>query len=106
VKRLLTILATVAILSSASAIGPAQAGTAVIEIDQVGGRDVRDAEVKGTLKGTTLVQGVAVPGSAAPNAPVARPLVADAGDSGFAGAGTAVTLLGSGYGGTEPYSFS
>lgn len=105
-RRAITILATVAMLISIAAIGPAQAGTAVIEIDQVGGRSVRDAEVRGTLSGRTLVQGAAVPGSAAPDPVVARPLVADAGDSGFAGAGTAVTLLGSGYGGTEPYSFS
>lgn len=106
-RRILTILASVALLVSVvMASGPAIAGTAIIEIDQVGGRNVRDAEVKGTLRGKTLVEGVAVPGSAAPTAPVARPLVADAGDSGFAAAGTAVTLLGTGYGGTEPYSFA
>ncbi|MGH2377624.1 MAG: S8 family serine peptidase [Candidatus Limnocylindria bacterium] len=105
-RRTLSILATVAMFASVAAMGPAYAGSAIIEIDQVGGRQVRDAEVRGTLFGKTLVEGVAVPGSAAPTEPVARPLVADAGDSGFAPAGTTVTLLGSGFGGTEPYAFS
>ena len=62
-------MTTVAVLASVLAIGPANAGSAVIEIDQVGGRDVKAGEVKGKLFGKTLAEGIAIPSSAAPDAP-------------------------------------
>jgi hypothetical protein len=85
---------------------PSFAGTASINIDSVGGRKIANGQVKGTLFGDVLVQGTAIPAAAAP-APVApRPLVADAGDSSYAAAGSLVTLLGAGFGGAEPYAFA
>jgi hypothetical protein len=97
--------ALAAVLISAVAVGPGYAGTASIAIDSVGGRKIANGEVKGTLFGRTLVQGTAIPASAAPAEPVAKPLVADAGDSAFASAGSTITLLGAGFGGTSPYRF-
>ena len=96
-RRTLSLMTTVAMLASAIAIGPANAGSAVIEIDQVGGRDVKAGEVKGKLFGKTLAEGIAIPSSAAPDAPAARPLVADAGDSPFVASGSTAVLLGAGY---------
>ena len=105
-RRTLVVMTTVAVLASVLAIGPANAGSAVIEIDQVGGRDVKAGEVKGKLFGKTLAEGIAIPSSAAPDAPAARPLVADAGDSPFVASGSTAVLLGAGFGGTDPYAFS
>jgi hypothetical protein len=93
-------------LTTAVVATPSVAGTASISIDSVGGRKIANGEVKGTLFGKTLVQGVAIPGAAAPSEPVARPLVADAGDSPYVAAGSTATLLGAGFGGAEPYAFS
>ena len=84
----------------------ALAGTASISIENVGGRRVLNGEVPGQLKGKVLVTGTAVPGASMPSAPVAPPLTADAGDSGFVSSGDTVTLLGSGYNGTAPYRFA
>jgi hypothetical protein len=84
----------------------ALAGVASISIDGVGGRRIVNGEVSGQLKGTVLVTGAAVPGAELPPPPPATPLVADAGDSGFASSGDTVTLLGSGYNGTPPYAFA
>ena len=53
-RRTLVVMTTVAVLASVLAIGPANAGSAVIEFDQVGGRDVKAGEVKGKLFGKTL----------------------------------------------------
>ena len=87
--------------------GPAaDAGTASISIDSVGGNKIRAGSVSGSLRGGVLVQGTAIPGGATPSAPAAKPLVADAGDSSFVGGGGAVTLLGAGFGGTAPYTFA
>jgi len=97
--------AAVALITSVVS-APSFAGTASISIDAVGGKKIASGEVKGTLSGKVLVQGSAIPGSAAPTAPAARPLVADAGDSAYVGAGSPVTLLGAGFGGAEPYSFA
>jgi hypothetical protein len=99
------VIATIALATLLSS-GPGIAGTASISIDSVGGRKISNGEVKGALSGKTLVQGTAIPGSAAPAPPAAKPLAADAGDSAFVAAGSPVTLLGAGFGGAEPYSFS
>lgn len=98
------VAATALVISILS--GPSLAATASIEIDRVGGKRVVAGEVRGSLSGRVLVQGSAVPGAAAPTGSVAKPLVADAGDSAYAAAGAPVTLLGAGFGGAEPYSFS
>ena len=98
--------AVLALVASLVAGPAANAGTASITIDGVGGRRIADGEVKGTLFGKTLVSGSAIPGAVAPSAPVARPLVADAGDSPYVASGSPATLLGAGFGGTEPYAFS
>jgi hypothetical protein len=84
---------------------PSVAGTASLTIDSVGGKRVSNGAVKGTLSGKVLVQGAAVPGGTTTTT-TPRPLVADAGDSSFAPTGNAVTLLGAGFGGAEPYTFS
>lgn len=84
----------------------ADAGTASITIDGVGGRKIANGEVKGTLFGKTLVTGSAIPGGVAPAPVTARPLVADAGDSAYVPSGGKATLLGAGFGGAEPYAFT
>ena len=94
------------VLASLLSVVPTIAGTASITIDSVGGRKIVNGQVAGTLFGKTLVQGVAIPGAAAPEPDQPAALVADAGDSGFAPSGSGITLLGSGYGGSAPYSFS
>jgi hypothetical protein len=87
--------------------GPSFAGTASISIDSVGGKRIAAGEVRGSLSGKVLVQGAAVPANAAPApAPVAKPLVADAGDSVFSATNAWATLLGAGFGGVEPYPFA
>ncbi|MGH2450930.1 MAG: S8 family serine peptidase [Candidatus Limnocylindria bacterium] len=86
---------------------PSQAATASISIDSVGGRRIVNGAVAGTLFGKTLVEGTAVAAGIAPvEQPAAKPLVADAGDSAYVETGRRATLLGSGYGGAEPYTFS
>jgi hypothetical protein len=82
------------------------AGTASISIDSVGGRRIANGQVRGTLSGKVVVQGTAVPGGATQSAPASKPLVADAGDSAFVGTDSAATLIGAGFGGTEPYTFA
>jgi hypothetical protein len=86
--------------SSVLAAGP------TLSVDSVGGKTVSNNEVKGSLKGTVLVQGTAIPSTPDQTTPPPKPLVADAGDSGFAAVGDRVTLLGAGYGGREPYTFA
>jgi hypothetical protein len=106
--RLRSVVARAAALAliTATIATPSAAGTASISIDAVGGRKIANGEVKGTLSGQVLVQGAAIPAGAAPATPASRPLVADAGDSAYVGAGSPLTLLGAGFGGAEPYSFS
>jgi hypothetical protein len=107
--RLRSVVARAAtfVLVTATIASPSYAGTASITIDAVGGRKIASGEVKGTLSGQVLVQGAAIPGNAAPAPdPVAKPLVADAGDSGFTASDSFTTLLGAGYGGVEPYRFA
>ncbi|HEX9437896.1 MAG TPA: S8 family serine peptidase [Candidatus Limnocylindria bacterium] len=96
----------VILLATLLTSGPGIAGTASISIDAVGGRKIVDGQVTGTLFGKVLVQGTAVPGSAMPAPPQAKPLVADAGDSAFVSSGSTFTLLGMGFGGSTPYTFA
>ncbi|HKY52839.1 MAG TPA: hypothetical protein VJM08_00980, partial [Anaerolineales bacterium] len=96
------LLITMSLLASS-----VQAAAPTLTIDTVGSKTVANGEVKGTLKGNVLVQGTAIPSTAGPTPPPQpKPLVADAGDSGFAAAGNRITLLGAGYGGKEPYTFA
>ena len=87
-------------------VGPASAGAPMLTIDSVGDRQVVNGTIHGTLSGKVLVQGTALPSGVDQPPPQPKPLVADAGDSGFALGGERITLLGSGYGGTEPYTFA
>ena len=86
-------------------VSPVSASPPRLTIDSVAGKDVVDGRIQGTLSGKVLVQGTALPAGVDPTEPQPKPLVADAGDSGFALAGERITLLGSGFGGKEPYSF-
>jgi hypothetical protein len=83
------------------------AAAPTLTVDSVGGKTVVNNEIKGSLKGTVLVQGSAIPSTPDQSPPPQpKPLAADAGDSGFAAAGDRITLLGAGYGGKEPYTFA
>ena len=96
------LLVTISMLASS-----ALAAAPVLTIDSVGGKNVsNNNEVKGSLKGVVLVQGAAIPSTPDQTPPPSKPLVADAGDSGFAAVGERITLLGAGYGGAEPYTFT
>jgi hypothetical protein len=88
------------------AVGPVSAGGPTLTIDSVGDKQVVNGQIQGTLSGKVLVQGTALPGGVDQSPPQAKPLVADAGDSGFALVGERITLLGAGFGGKEPYSFA
>lgn len=81
---------------------PAAATSGSIEIGTVGGRQVEDGSVGGTLSGRVEVAGTASTGGTTPQP---DRLVADAGDSPLAEPGGKATLLGSGFGGTAPYTF-
>ena len=110
-SRLALFSALVIAISAAVAGAPGNAGTATISIDSVGSHKVKDGQVAAALLGKTLVQGTAIPGGVAAAQPVARPLVADAGDSGYIATGTAATagtytLLGAAFGGEAPYTFA
>src|SRR5687768_2296872 len=87
-------------------VSPVSASTPRLTIDSVAGKDVVDGRIQGTLSGKVLVQGTALPAGVDPTEPQPKPLVADAGDSGFALAGERITLLGAGFGGKEPYRFA
>lgn len=81
--------------------------SATLSIDSVGGQAVnRKGKVPEPLAGAVQVSGSASLADAQPPADETTPLVADAGDSPFVGVGDPATLLGSGYGGTEPYAFA
>ena len=87
-------------------VSSVSAGQPTLTIDSVGGKQVVDGKIQGMLSGKVLVQGTALPGGVDQPPPQAKPLVADAGDSGFALAGERITLLGAGFGGKEPYRFA
>jgi len=84
----------------------AVAATATLSIDSVGGQSVDRGRVKSPVSGAVEVTGRASLEDAAPPASETTPLVADAGDSPFVATGDPATLLGMGYGGTEPYTFA
>src|SRR5687768_349617 len=88
------------------AVSSAGAAEPRLSIDSVGGKQVVNGTIQGTLSGKVLVQGTAIPGGVNQPPPQPIPLVADAGDSGFALAGERITLLGAGFGGKEPYRFA
>jgi len=80
-----------------------------IQVDTVGGQTVTRGAVKQPLSGTVEVRGRASLGGDAAGPPPAEattPLVADAGDSPFVASGQRATLLGAGFGGSEPYTFA
>jgi hypothetical protein len=87
-------------------VSPVSASEPRLAIDSVGGKQVVNGTIQGTLSGKVLVQGTALPAGVVQPPPQPKPLVADAGDSGFALAGERITLLGSGFGGKEPYRFA
>ena len=87
-------------------VSPVLASEPRLTIDSVRGKQVVNGAIQGTLSGKVLVQGTALPAGVDQSPPQPKPLVADAGDSGFALAGERITLLGAGFGGIEPYSFS
>ncbi|PKO04828.1 MAG: hypothetical protein CVU41_15185 [Chloroflexi bacterium HGW-Chloroflexi-3] len=101
VFRVLNILLVLMLVTSV-----VQAADASITIDTVGGKQVVNGKVNGTLSGKVLVQGTAMVSTPDDTPPPPKPLVADAGDSGFAPAGVQIPLLGTGYGGSEPYIFA
>jgi hypothetical protein len=81
------------------------ASTGSVRIATIGGQTVKRGTVNNSVSGNVAVTGTAaLAGQDA--APAAKPLVADAGDTPFAPVGQPATLLGAGYGGTEPYTFS
>ncbi|MBD0328729.1 MAG: S8 family serine peptidase [Thermoleophilia bacterium] len=85
------------------------ATSASVTIDTVGGQTVSGGKVKNPVSGAVTVAGRAGAiggGDTSSTEPAAKPLVADAGDSAFVAAGQPATLLGAGYGGAEPYTFS
>jgi hypothetical protein len=86
-------------------VGTALTATpASVTIDSVGGQQVVRGKVSKPVSGLVSVQGRSVLAQSGGTA--TAPLVADAGDSGFVASGETATLLGSGYGGSEPYRFA
>ena len=82
------------------------AATATLSVDSVGGRDVERGGVGAPLSGPVEVTGHASLEQSTSPASEPRPLVADAGDSAFVATGEPATLLGAGFGGSEPYTFA
>ncbi|QZY28977.1 S8 family serine peptidase [Nocardioides coralli] len=95
--------AAAVLLTALAVLAPAAAAGSQIDVATVGGQEVRKGKVKGKLSGEVDVRGSALTGDT--QAPQ-QPLVADAGDSSYVEAGDRAALLGAGFGGTEPYSFS
>jgi hypothetical protein len=86
-------------------VGTALTATpASVTIDTVGGQQVVRGQVSKQISGNVTVTGRSSLSSS--DGGQAKPLVADAGDSSFTPAGGTSTLLGSGYGGAEPYTFA
>ena len=104
VRRTVVFLA----LISAVALGLAPATAATqLTIDRVDGETPRNGVVEGPLRGPVTVKGGADIDEAAGRLVDAGDdrLVADAGDSPFVEEKGLATLLGTGYGGTAPYTF-
>lgn len=103
--RPLSLLASVLLVTTlASGTGASAADGAGVTIGTAGGQQVVDGAVQQPLSGEVTATGTARPGGTPPS--TAKPLVADAGDSGLAVAGGKAVLLGSAYGGTAPYTWS
>jgi hypothetical protein len=91
-------------LAALALVGTALTATsASVTIDTVGGQKVVSGQVSKQVSGNVSVAGRA---SLAGSATQSKPLVADAGDSAFTPVGEPATLLGSGFGGSEPYRFA
>jgi hypothetical protein len=102
------LLAPLAAVTSVALLLPATATAATgdrIDVVSVGDQQVRNGKVARPVSGEFPVTGTAVV-EARPADTAAQPLVADAGDSSFVAAGEQAPLLGAGFGGKEPYTFS
>ena len=84
--------------------GQSLAATPSISVTSVGGQSVSGGAVKNQLSGTVTVNGTS--SGSGGGAPAAKPVVADAGDSSFVKVGQPALLVGAGFGGVEPYTFS
>ncbi|MBA2718381.1 MAG: S8 family serine peptidase [Chloroflexi bacterium] len=94
-------LSLVVITQTVAAAAPA------VSVTSVGGQAVKNGAVKDPLSGSVEVRGSATLGtSGGSTAPATTPLVADAGDSSFVKIGQPAYLVGTGFGGVEPYSFA
>jgi PKD repeat protein len=91
-----------------TAAGAGGATSSSITIDTVDGKAVVGGRLKDPISGTVAVAGRAGASATQPatEAPQPKPLVADAGDTPLVPVGTAATLLGAGFGGAEPYTFT
>ncbi|HEX7172220.1 MAG TPA: S8 family serine peptidase [Candidatus Limnocylindria bacterium] len=102
VRRGFVVGAVIALVVSSAAL----AATATLSIDAVGGQQVQNGRVRTPVSGTVEVTGRASLEDATPPSAESAPLVADAGDSPFVAAGDPATLIGMGFGGSEPYTFA
>jgi hypothetical protein len=100
----LSLTALLAAVLVVSGTANAASEGARIEITSVGGQQVHKGKVARPVSGDVPVAGTAAVGDGVAE-PVAAPLVADAGDSSFVRSGDRAILLGSGFGGAEPYRF-
>ena len=89
-----------------STSGVLAASPSAVTVTTVGGKTVSSGAVAGTLSGPVTVRGSATVGTTGATSPAPKPLVADAGDSAFVAIGQPAWLLGTGYGGVEPYTFA
>jgi hypothetical protein len=80
--------------------------TAGITVTSVGGQTVKSGAVKDPLSGTVDVRGTATLGTTSGGGAATTPLVADAGDSSFVKIGQPAYLVGTGFGGVEPYTYA
>ncbi|NJD27570.1 MAG: hypothetical protein FIA92_04665 [Chloroflexi bacterium] len=90
-------------LAAALVVGPMVAASPSITITTAGGNDVTGASLKTPLSGDVTVGGTSSPTGGGSPGPAA--LVADAGDSPFIASGQKGLLLGTAWGGTQPYSY-
>src|SRR5688572_31516445 len=97
--------ALVAVLMSVLVAGTSLAAIPSVTVTSVGGQAVSGGAVRDPLSGTVTVNGTSN-GSGGPTTPAPKPLVADAGDSSFVKLNQPALLVGAGFGGVEPYTFS
>jgi Subtilase family len=103
-RRFLSALAVAA--ASVLVVPVADATTGSLSISSVGGQAVRRGRIANPVSGVVEVRGTASVSDGTATPPTPPPLVADAGDSAFVGAGQRATLVGMAFGGTSPYSFA